>query len=323
MDDLVGFGAISRRQAIHQAMLAATGVTLASGCVGSPSSASRPERVWGRFGYSDGRFNKPRAITIDAKDQLYIVDMTARIQVFDLDGNFLRTWQTPASENGRPTGLSVDRQGRICVADTHYFRVLFYEPDGTLLSDKTIGGTSGSGPGEFNFVTDVVDDSAGNYYIAEYGEYDRIQKFSPTGEFLMQWGSHGDGPQQFMRPQSLAIDELDHLWVADACNHRIQVFQITDDRAELLNTWGQQGSEPGMLNYPYGIVLDLQGNVLVCEFGNDRVQRFTRNGRSLGTWGRNGRGPGQLHQPWSAVQDSLGRIHVLDSYNHRVQRFVL
>ena len=69
--------------------------------------------IWGRFGYSDGRFNKPRAIAIDAKDQLYIVDMTARIQVFDTDGNFVRKWQTPASENGRPTGLSIDRQGRI------------------------------------------------------------------------------------------------------------------------------------------------------------------------------------------------------------------
>lgn len=307
------------------------GAPLVAGCIesgagsgaGSALSPSRAQLIWGRFGYSDGRFNKPRAIAIDAKDQLYIVDMTARIQVFDTDGNFVRKWQTPASENGRPTGLSIDRQGHICVADTHYFRVLFYEPDGTLLEDRTIGGQSGSGPGEFNFVTDVVEDSQGNYYASEYGEYDRIQKFNHAGEFVMQWGSHGEAPGQFMRPQSMAIDEQDRIWVADACNHRIQLFQVNEDRAELVDIWGRQGSQPGELNYPYGLDLDSNGELIVCEFGNDRVQRFTRDGQTRGTWGRNGRAEGELHQPWAAVRDSRGRIHVLDSYNHRVQRFVL
>src|SRR5690606_36152225 len=106
----------------------------------------------------------------------------------------------------------------------HYFRTLVYTPDGELLEEKTIGGVCGPGPGEFGFVTDAVEDSQGNIYIAEYGEYDRIQKFSSGGEFLVQWGSHGSEPGQFLRPQNLAIDEQDRIWVADACNHRIQVF---------------------------------------------------------------------------------------------------
>ena len=53
-------------------------------------------------------------MAIDDADNLYIVDMTARIQVFTADGEFIRSWQTPVHENGRPTGLSIDRQGAAC-----------------------------------------------------------------------------------------------------------------------------------------------------------------------------------------------------------------
>lgn len=307
---------IDRRTALLQAFACAC-------CAGCRPRVSpgEPERIWGRFGYSAGRFNKPRAIAVDGNDHIYIVDFTARIQVFDVAGNFLRQWSTPASQNGRPTGLSVDRDGLILVADTHYFRVLFYEPDGTLVESRTIGGTSGSGPGEFNFVTDVAQDSQGNYYIAEYGEFDRIQKFDRNGNFLLQIGSHGEEPGKFLRPQGIAIDARDRLWVADACNHRIQIFDVSSTNVQLLTTWGTQGAEKGELSYPYGIVLGKRGDVLICEFGNDRVQRFSESGESLAIWGRNGKRPGELHQPWSLVEDSQQQVHVLDSYNHRVQSF--
>ena len=73
------------------------------------ASTDPPEKVWGKLGAGNGQFSKPRAIAIDDKDQLYIVDMTARIQVFDADGNFIRGWQTPEHTNGRPTGLTIAR----------------------------------------------------------------------------------------------------------------------------------------------------------------------------------------------------------------------
>ena len=141
-------------------------------------------------------------MTIDDQDQLYVVDFTGRVQVFDTSGNFLRGWRTPKTDNGRPTGISIDQDGNVLVADTHYFRVLFYTADGELLTDRTIGGTQGNEAGEFNFVTDAVQDSQGNYFVSEYGSYDRIQKFSPDGKFLYQWGSHGSELGQFRRPQS-------------------------------------------------------------------------------------------------------------------------
>jgi sugar lactone lactonase YvrE len=298
--------------------LLATSFTLSlTGCLDSSGRSARPELIWGVQGIDKGELQKPRAIAIDAKDQIYLVDMTARIQVYDIDGNYLRGWRTPASINGRPTGLTIAKSGRLLVPDTHYYQVLTYEPDGTPVDEAKLGGVMGTGPGEFCWVTDVAEDSQGNLYVSEYGDADRVQKFSPQGEFLLQWGGTGEEPGQFRRPQSLAIDDQDRVWVADSCNHRIQVF---DSEGRLLDSWGKEGAAPGDLYYPYGIVLDGKGHLYVCEYGNHRVQKFTLDGKSVATWGSRGREPGQLNSPWAVALDSQGRLHVLDSNNHRVQR---
>src|SRR5438046_772594 len=127
----------SSRRAWLSSALAATVLT-GCGSRSEPQSTGSLEKVWGGRGLGPGLFQKPRALAIDAEDRLYIVDMTARIQVFTRDGEYLHSWQTPESKNGRPTGMSFDREGNLCVADTHYFRMLVYTPGGKLLADRTI-----------------------------------------------------------------------------------------------------------------------------------------------------------------------------------------
>jgi DNA-binding beta-propeller fold protein YncE len=311
---------IDRRRFGQIAATAALSAAL-GGCSNSATADSVPEKVWGSLGGGKGQFSKPRAIAIDSQDHLYIVDMTARIQVFDVDGNYIRGWQTPEQKSGRPTGLTISNiDGNLMVADTHYFRILTYTPMGELLTHATLGGTMGQGPGEFGLVSDVVRDRDANYYISEYGEWDRIHKLSASGKFIMQWGGHGADPGQFLRPQHIQFDADGLLWVADACNHRIQVF---DRSGKLVKLWGTPGSEPGQLYYPYCLSLDGKGHLYVCEYGNHRVQKFTLDGKSIACWGSVGHKPGQLNNPWAFVIDSRGRIHVLDSMNHRVQRFVM
>ncbi|WP_425400496.1 hypothetical protein [Aeoliella sp.] len=306
---------ISRRTMLRGALAAAT-LGPAAGCFSSASGSPRPEKVWGERGLKPGQLQKPRAMCIDPDDLIYLVDITARIQVFDRDGKFLRGWRTPKSKDGRPTGMSfID--GKLYVADTHYFRVLVYTPDGKLLEEESFG-EEGDGPGQLGWTTDIVRDSAGNLYVSEYGQHDRIQKFAPDGSFVLQWGTHGNEAGHFLRPQNMWVDAQDRIWVCDAGNHRLQVF---DTNGEQLFEWGEEGIEPGQLSYPYCMWIDSQDHVLVCEYGNSRVQKFTTEGESLATWGSQGRQPGQLHNPWAIVQDSKRKTIVLDTYNHRVQRF--
>ena len=158
-------GTLSRRQVL--AMALSLPVAGLGGCL-QQSQTVRPALVWGRKGLDDGRFIKPRGIAINDEDEIFIVDKTSRIQVFDRDGNFIRNWRTPACVNGKPCGLSISHDGLLIVPDTHYFRVLFYTYEGEMVEARTIGGTNGRGPGEFGFLTDVVQDSKHNYYVTEY-----------------------------------------------------------------------------------------------------------------------------------------------------------
>ncbi|MCA9190246.1 MAG: hypothetical protein KDB03_00735 [Planctomycetales bacterium] len=284
-----------------------------------------PDLVWGRRGFSEGRFQTPRAIAVDAQNQLYIVDKTGRIQVFSADGEYLRGWKMPLTANGKPTGLSFSDDNQLMVADTHYFRVLFFTLQGELIEERTIGGVNGDGNGEFRFVTDVVQDARGHFFVGQYGLSDCIQEFGPTGEFIRRWGTQGELPGDFSRPQCLVLDERGYLWVADACNHRFQVFDVSSSSnvPPIVTCWGVNGRRPGQLNTPYGFVFDMDGTLLVSEYGNHRCQRFSREGHFLDVWGEAGAGPGQFSTPWGLALDANRNLHILDSLNNRVQRFSL
>ncbi|HEX8201188.1 MAG TPA: NHL repeat-containing protein [Isosphaeraceae bacterium] len=287
------------------------------GC--DPEVESVPELVWGIHGTRPGWLHRPRAAAFDAQDRLYVADLTDRIQVFDRDGHYLHGWRLPALNVDGPSGVGVDRRGRVLVADTHFYRILVYTPAGQLV--QQLGdGVQGTTPGRFGYPTDVVLDSRGNFYVSEYGENDRIQVFSPEGRWLRQWGGQGTAPGELLKPRSLVIDEADRIYVADSCNHRIQVF---DTSGTLLGLWGGRGDAPGQMAYPYDIALGPDGSLYVCEYANHRVQKFDRRGRALGTWGRPGRRPGQLDTPYALAVDSRGAVSVMDSNNHRVQRFWL
>jgi DNA-binding beta-propeller fold protein YncE len=178
---------------------------------------------------------------------------------------------------------------------------------------------AGAAPGQLGYVSDAVQDSDGFYYIAEFGDNQRISKFDGAGKFLNCWGSPGSEPGQFARIRALVLGPDGLLYAADACNHRIQVFTR---EGQLVRVWGSQGHGVGQLSYPYDLAFSPRKTpwLYVVEYGNNRVQKFTPEGTSLGTWGGSGREPGRLAAPWALAVDSKGRVHVVDSENDRVQR---
>lgn len=285
---------------------------------GPPRLGDAPDLVWGEHGgVRDGTFSRPRAAVIDHDDRLFVVDFTARVQAFDLDGKHLgATWTTPDFRNGRPSGLGIDNDGRLIVCDSHYHCLRIYTADGQEL--RKFGGEAGKKPGQWGYVSDCVQDRDGNYYVSEFGENDRITKLDRDGKFVACWGESGQGPGQFNRLRALALSPGGSLLhVADACNHRVQVFDLD---GKFVRQFGEPGSGPGQLRYPYDVAFGPGGELYVAEYGNHRVQKFAADGTPLGTWGTPGKGPGQLANPWAVVVDRRGRVHVIDTDNHRVQR---
>ena len=166
-------------------LLALAFVTAVVGC---ERTGDTPQLVWGRRGLQPGDIVRPRAIAIDPHDHLYIVDFTARIQVYNADGHYLGpTWTTPDFRNGRPSGLSIDRDGHLIVSDSHYHCFRIYDAEGQEL--KHFGGATGTEPGQFGYVSDVVQDSDGYYYVSEFATNERITKLDADGHVVKCWGA--------------------------------------------------------------------------------------------------------------------------------------
>lgn len=255
---------------------------------------------------------QPRDVAVGLDDEKVVLDNAGRVLVYGAAGKLVRRWDMPESSVGNPEGACVLPDGRVVVADTHYHRVVTFDPGGKVVS---MFGERGEGPGQFVYPVAVTFDPAGNLYVAEYGGNDRIQKFGPDGEFLTSFGSFGTGEGQFQRPSGIVW--LDgKLYVVDAFNSRVHVFADSGKYHGLL------GAEGLGLHYPYDLSLGPDGRLYAVEYGAGRVTALTIDGEVVGRYGRAGHGKGEFATPWGLAVDRAGRIWVADTGNRRIAELI-
>lgn len=281
-------------------------------CIRNKAPKTLDVEHWGTQGDGPGQFTKPRGIAT-GNNELYVVDKSGRLQVFDLHGQFLRQWQLPDQDHGTPTTLLIDRDGNVIIPDTHNSRILAYTSQGEHLWTM---GSYGAGPGQFCFITAVVQDTEGKWFVAEYGNTDRIQIFSPEREYLTEFGEYGAGPGQFSRIMGMTLTPDGVLYIADSVNNRIQALRLN---GTYLYEFGGMGKTPGKLTYPYDITYSSSDDTLyVCEYGSHRIQHFKRDGTPIGVWGKVGNGNDGLWNPWGVTALPDDRVAVADCDNFRI-----
>jgi ABC-type Fe3+ transport system permease subunit/DNA-binding beta-propeller fold protein YncE len=274
-------------------------------------------QIIGSRGTGAGQFNKPRSLALDRDDDLFVVDTTGSVQKFSPDGRFLLSWQMPQTDLGKPKGMGRDSDGDVIVVEPHYMRVNHFTPDGKMVFQWGIKGTN---EGQLMFPRSVAINSRGELFVSEYGLVERVQHFSKNGKMLLDViGKPGEGAGDFNRAEGIGIDARDRLYVADSCNHRIQIFSPD---GKFLRSYGKAGNGLGELSYPYDVRVDANGFQFVCEFGNSRIQIFDANDQPVEILGEVGAAPGQFANPWSIDFDSHGNLYVADALNHRVQKFL-
>ncbi len=97
------------------------------------------------------------------------------VRKFDSAGSFVTRWKEvtgPGDILNRPSGIGVDNEGNILVADTLNNRIVKYTPDGVLLGQLTSDGATA-----FSVTNDVAMDANGFIYVTDYVN-NKVHKFS-------------------------------------------------------------------------------------------------------------------------------------------------
>ncbi|XP_034512462.1 peptidyl-glycine alpha-amidating monooxygenase isoform X11 [Ailuropoda melanoleuca] len=228
-----------------------------------------------------------------------------------------------------PHGLSVDKDGNYWVTDVALHQVFKLDPNskgGPLL----ILGRSmqpGSDQNHFCQPTDVaVDPDTGTIYVSDGYCNSRIVQFSPTGEFITQWGEESSRsnpkPGQFSVPHSLAlVPHLGQLCVADRENGRIQCF--TTDTKEFVREikHASFGRNVFAISYISGLLFAVNGKPF---FGDQEpVQGFVMNfssGEIIDVFK-----PVRKHfdMPHDIAASGDGTVYVGDAHTNTVWKFTL
>src|SRR5687768_4296086 len=280
----------------------------------------------------------------------------SKLFVFDAKGNFVREWGQDVYGFNAAIGLRVDPQDNIWTIDVAANQVVKFAPDGSVAlvlgrKPETIsvrpnqpppgapaatgpaapgagGAPGGRAPGSgipgsgFNRPTDVAWDKAGNIYVADgIGNNNRVAKFDKDGRFITHWGSTGSGAGQFTGVKSIAVSNAGDVYVADAGNKRIQVF---DGEGKFKSEFGNVG-KPLTMCMTRGATQYLYISHAGDNDGMEdaAIYKVTLDGRVVGKFGSAGKLPKQFGLANSIDCRNENELLIGEMTNWRVQKVTL
>ncbi len=256
-----------------------------------------------------------------------------------------------------PSGVTVDGEGNLFIADSHHNRVR--EVFGTGANAGKITTVAGDGSAGYDGTATVATatslnqpggvavDGAGNLYIADTNN-NVIRKVDlATGAISTAAGTGvpgytGDGgaasSATLNSPEGVTVDVWGNLYIADTNNNAVR--EVDAATGKIATVAGDSTGVPGFagdgqpailakLNAPYGVALDPSGNLYIADSGNNRVRVVNTSG-TINTFAGNGTpaylGDGgaaraaELYSPLGVASDPAGNVYIADARNYVVRK---
>lgn len=225
----------------------------------------------------------------------------SRVEVFDPQGNYLRSITRPRTGKGEGLDGTADlkfdpKTGLMHIGDVFNSEIDVYNPD-TGEYVRSYGSFTGRvgdrpffGPGGMSF------DNQNRLWVTDFsGDVIKIYDAN-NGELLRSFGSSGTGSGQYQGPAGLSVSpNTGRVYVSDQFNNRIKVL---DQEGNNLFSFGTPGNGPGQFGEPIGVELDEFDNIYIADSRNSRVQVFDKEGNFLTSFGQPARNAeGQVVPP--------------------------
>jgi formylglycine-generating enzyme required for sulfatase activity/sugar lactone lactonase YvrE len=241
---------------------------------------------WNGSGSANGSgtsagFCAPGGLAVDRSGFVYVADtgnnlirkITAGGNVTTLAGSgsssYADGFRAAASFN-YPSGVGVDKNGNVYVADSNNNRIRKITASGsvTTLAGSGISSYSdGNGTSaSFKAPLGLSVDGSGFVYVAD--TYNHIlRKITSSGNVTTLDYSGTETMAGFSHPQGVAVDGSGNIFVADTYNHMIRRIDLNGTVMDL--------TRAGEVYFPSGIAVDAHGDVYIADSGNNRIRKIT------------------------------------------------
>ncbi|MBK9316292.1 MAG: HYR domain-containing protein [Acidobacteria bacterium] len=260
-------------------------------------------------------FGSPAGIAADSKGNIYISDSVFhRIRRIGTDGRIYHFAGSPTGLSGslgdggqasvarfnRPTGLAVDAQDNLYVADSGNNRVRRIDTTTGVITN--FAGNGGSGYGgdgvgatltSLNNPAGIIFDTQGNLYIADRNNH-RVRKIDGSTGLISTLAGNGTAgfggdngsasAAQLNLPSDVATDAQGNVFIADTNNHRIRQVnsagQITTVAGTGISGFSGDGgpSTDAQITFPSGLVVFPNGTIFLGDTGNLRTRKLAPAG---------------------------------------------
>ena len=246
-----------------------------------------------------------------------------------------------------PTGIAVCANGDIVVAEYGWNCITIFNRKGQRI--RSIERTP---MGQFNGPFGVAISNDGHILVTDNH---RLQKLTIDGVCVNSIGSSetGGGQLEFNWPRGIATHPTTgEIFVADARNHRIQVFNeadlsfshaITHNNIRMpldlavdsvgylyttdtfthsvckFTTTGQYIDNIAKLrNSCFTFLAIYKKHIYITDTSNHRILIFDSNGKRLHSFGKKGNREGKYNEPAGVAVDTSGYVYVCDNHNNRI-----
>jgi len=271
------------------------------------------QESWGMWGSEKGQFKRPSGVAVRG-DEVFISDkLNHRVQVFELDGSFVRQWGTKGAEEGQlyfPEAIVVsedevfvcDKNDQVQVFDLYgnfqrRWKVdtsseMYRRPFAIAVTSEEVFVCAegqvrvydryGLGKREWQIAEGKEEKRNDRYAVAVSESQvfvcdtatDQIQVYEMDGSLVMRWGISGSDIGQLLGPMSLALNGNDMI-VCD--KQRVQFYSLDGELKRVQYEVPMEDSGPTVEFLPTGVSVSASGEVFVSDFASNQIHRFCPN----------------------------------------------
>lgn len=255
-------------------------------------------------------------------------------------------------ELAQPTGIAIDSEANIYIADGTNYCFQKFSPEGKLnfklknsniksISSFTVNDSDnlyildakngdyqefdkhGRGlnqislKSEFRSPIKIVTDFEGNVYILDSRGF-KVHKFSPSGESLVTFGSM----DMFKSPVDICVDMESNIYILDAKEYTVKKF---DSSGNYLLSLGEKFTKKrkqikGQFVRPEHIAINSTGTVFVLDSKLKEIFKFnSKTGEFISSFKKAGK---DFSKPVDIAIDGRGYIYVADSVDSNIYKFL-